>query len=182
MPELDLRDICIGIGLGAGLTGEETAEFADCSRSTVYDRRKVNGDLIDTIANKVRSATAALLASATARIKRRYEEMYEKAVGVVDLTLDSFDPKLAFQAATRVIDQVEGKPTQRIESKIESHSTSTLELVAIPSADMQFLLESLRGTRAVLTGGPPRDFIEGELVQPTSAEPSSEDRGDPAAS
>ncbi|MGN6186861.1 MAG: hypothetical protein ACTHQM_24770 [Thermoanaerobaculia bacterium] len=153
--ELDMK---IAICLGAGLSGEETAGAAGCNRSTVYDRKNANGDFIEAWAAFTKRILGQKITSAAERIKAKYEEMYEKAVSVVDQTMDDTDDKrLRFQAATRVIDEVKGRPTQRIETRSEQTVTQRVEVVQFPSDELRFLLGAIRSSRAILTGNPPID-------------------------
>lgn len=169
-------DFKIAVALGAGMTNEEAAEFAECSRSTVFDRKAgANKSFIEFVMNTVKAATAASLAASTARIKRKYEDMHQKALANLDEFLVDEDSRLRFQATTRVLDSVEGKPVQRIEAKNETSQVVRHEIVALPSDELQFLIGAIRGTRTVLTGEPPLDAIEGEILtdesDATSASP-----------
>ncbi len=161
------RDLKLGIAKGAGMTTDECADFAGVSRATVNNR--VNGrnkEFVSFIANLVKGAVAASIAAKNAKLKNRYEEMYDQAVDNLKQFLKNPDDRLKFAATTRVIDQIEGKPTQRIENKVTSEHTERLEVVAIPSEAFKFLIASLQGTQKVLTGGQPESVIDVDEIKP----------------
>lgn len=171
-------DFKIAVALGAGMTNEEAAEFAECSRSTVFDRKAgANRAFIEFVTNTVKAAVAASVAQsvakATERIKQRYDEMYDQAVENLNEFLTDDDSRLRFSATTRVLDEMRGKPVQRIETKSDSTQTVRHEVVALPSEELQFLIGAIRGTRTVLTGEPPLDAIEGEIVTDTARLPAA---------
>lgn len=180
--ELDFK---IAAALGAGMTKEAAAEFAGCNRTTVYDRLATNGEFMEFASATVRSATAASLAIATEKIKRRFEGMYDKAVGIVEKTMDVFedDPRLAYQAADKVIDRVAGQPTKRIEQKSTSEHLEVHAVVPIPADVFRGLIDDIRGTQRVIADpsleGPIEDIPEADIVESFDPEPVAGSDGAP---
>lgn len=179
------RDFRIGVALGLEMTKEEAAAFAGVDRSTVYSRLGTNKDFIGFVASTVKAAAASSIATTTAQIKKKYEAMYEKAVGVVEKTIGAFDddPRLAYTAADKWIDRNDGRPTQRIEQKTESSHVERLEVVGFPADVLRYIVGAVSGTSKLLTGGiPPEEIPEAEIVRDENEPGSSPAEGSPASS
>jgi hypothetical protein len=160
--ELDLK---IALCLGLGLSGDETARVAGCHRSTIYERKASNKSFIEEWSSFISAAAAASLAEKTNEMKAKLTRMYEKAYGVVDRSMDADDPRLAFQAAKEVIDRVDGKATQKIEQKTEVTETRKVEIEVLPTEEFKWILQTIKGSRALLTGDiPEEEVVEAELV------------------
>lgn len=141
-------DFNIGVAIGAGMTRDEQAEFASCDRSHIYNRIHANKDFIEFVANRVKVALATQIAITTENVRKKYAAMYEKAVLNLDEFLDDEDSKVRLQATFRMLDQQEGKPTQKIEQKV-SVDQKTETTYKLDGGDMGLLLSLVRETAAV---------------------------------
>jgi hypothetical protein len=170
------RDLLIGISLGAGLNQQETADEVGVDRRTIYNRMATNAVFINAVKAHVERFVSAKIAINNEQNKRRWEDMYNKAVRNVNVMLDSEDPDTKIFATKETLDRVEGKPTQRIVNKHEGEikHTHTRTLPADIVGIIQAVVASApRAALPEATEAPAYEIIDAELVHPDGGSGSS---------
>ena len=155
------QDLKIGIALGCGATQEAAAKFAGCTRVTVQNRLKHNKHFVNQVSDLASACVASRLNDLhienKEQLQRELSKLRGKALRAYDKALEADDIRVNLQAAEAVVDRLDGKATQRMETAgVVEH-----RIVALPNSVVQQLIGAVQGTQKLLNG----DVIEGEVVE-----------------